>query len=68
MSIAARKLDQYASGVCIEQFEASLQDILDQVQIMDQKLIMKTENEISYRYENQHFEISKVENSIKKFI
>ncbi|WP_068672033.1 hypothetical protein [Oceanobacillus sp. Castelsardo] len=68
MSVAARKLDQYANGVCIDKFETSLQEISDQIRIMDQKLIMKTENEITYRYENQRFEISKLEDSIKKYI
>ncbi|MFD1169047.1 hypothetical protein [Oceanobacillus caeni] len=68
MSVAARKLDQYANGISINQFESSLQQISDQIRIMDEKLNMKTENEISYRYENQQYEISKLENSIKKFI
>lgn len=67
MSLAVQKLEQFMNnGVDIREFEKSLDIISDQLRLMDQKVIMKTEQEISNRYENQRYEISKVRDLIKQ--
>ncbi|WP_156289204.1 hypothetical protein [Oceanobacillus salinisoli] len=66
MSVAVQKIEPYVNGVDKKQFETSLHEITNQIRIMDQKLIMKTENEISLRYENQHDEILKAKETINQ--
>ncbi|WP_085992059.1 hypothetical protein [Oceanobacillus senegalensis] len=66
MSIAANKIETFVDGVDKKQFEASLHDISDQIRLMDQKLIMKTETEISNRYENQKYSIAKTKEWINQ--
>ncbi|RKQ37631.1 hypothetical protein [Oceanobacillus halophilus] len=64
MSVAMKKMEAYLDGVNKKQFEASLHEISDQIRIMDQKLIMKTENEIALRYNNQQYEINNVRDTL----
>lgn len=67
MSLAVQKLERYMSnGVDIREFEKSLEVISDQLRLIDQKVIMKTEQEISNRYESERYEISKVKDQLKQ--
>lgn len=65
MAVAINKLEEVPSGVTRKQFEASLQEIQNQLRLIDQKLMMKVENEITWQYKHQKNNVTILEGELK---
>ncbi|RLL48237.1 hypothetical protein D8M04_02885 [Oceanobacillus piezotolerans] len=50
MTVAINKLEEVPVGVTRKQFETSLQEIQNQIRLIDQRLMMKVENEIGWQH------------------
>ncbi|MFA1820747.1 hypothetical protein ACDX78_11270 [Virgibacillus oceani] len=57
MALAEKKYSYGSSGLEKRAAEASLQQLLDQIRIMDQKLTMKIDSEIWNKYQDQQNKI-----------
>ncbi|RDW19618.1 hypothetical protein CWR48_07825 [Oceanobacillus arenosus] len=58
---AVKELDSFVNGVNKEDVELSLERLLDQIRRIDQKLRMKTENEIKHNFQQQHNKVLAIE-------
>jgi len=57
MALAEKKYSYGNSGLNKKAAEASFQQLLDQIRIMDQKLTMKIDSEIWHKYQDQQNKI-----------
>ncbi|CDQ39840.1 MULTISPECIES: hypothetical protein [Virgibacillus] len=66
MNNAAKQMDASEQGADRRTVEVSLQHLADQIRWMDQKLMMKIENDISDHYHDQMNEINAFRTTWKK--
>jgi hypothetical protein len=57
MALAEKKHSWGSNGLEKKKAEASFQQLLDQIRIMDQKLTMKIDSEIWHKYQDQQNKI-----------
>ncbi|UJL48065.1 hypothetical protein KFZ58_09540 [Virgibacillus sp. NKC19-16] len=66
MSLPARKLEPIEYDTNKKEFESSIEQIADQARLIDQKMTMTIEKEISQGFENRQKKVNETKFFVKK--